>query len=71
MDGEQAGPSGSVVTRSQSYLRESVAELRKVSHPTRAETLQTTMVAIVIVMFAGFCLFVLDLIFDQVMRALL
>ncbi len=53
------------------YLSESVDELKKVSKPTRQETMQYTLVSIVIICFIAICIMLLDLVFDQIMRAVL
>ncbi len=53
------------------FLNESVAELKKVSIPTRAETIQATLVTLVIMTFVAVCLMVLDLIFRTLMDAVL
>lgn len=61
----------SLFARSGGYLRESVDELKKVSRPTRQETIQATIVTVVIICIVAVCLMMLDVIFDQVMSALL
>jgi preprotein translocase subunit SecE len=62
---------GSVVTNSLSYFADSVAELKRVSFPTRAETTQATIATLVIILFVSVCLFVLDILFGRVMGAIL
>ena len=57
--------------QSTSFLSESVAELKKVTFPTRQQTLQAAMVTVFIVMFVSLALFLLDVIFGQLMRAIL
>lgn len=42
------------------YLSESVDELKKVSTPTKQETMQATMGTLVIILFFALCLLVLD-----------
>ena len=59
----QEGKNKNFIERSSEFLSESQAELRKVATPTRAETLQTTMVALVIITFVALCLFVMDVFF--------
>ncbi|MBX7143355.1 MAG: preprotein translocase subunit SecE [Oligoflexia bacterium] len=54
-----------------SYLSASIAELKKVTFPTRQETTQATLVTLVIIAFVAICLFVLDVIFNRLMAALL
>ncbi|MCB0332793.1 MAG: preprotein translocase subunit SecE [Bdellovibrionales bacterium] len=53
------------------FLTESVGELKKVSTPTRQETIQATLVTIVIMTFVAICLMVLDVIFRTLMDAVL
>ena len=57
--------------QSASFLSESVAELKKVSFPTRQQTIQAAIITVFIVMFVSLALFVLDIIFGQLMRAIL
>ncbi len=52
------------------YLQASVGELKKLSHPTRAETIQTTVMAVSMIVIGSICLFLLDLLFGQIMRAI-
>ena len=54
---------GSFIDRTSNFLKDSQVELRKVATPTRAETLQTTMIALVIITFVALCLFVMDVFF--------
>ncbi len=54
-----------------SFISESIAELKKVTFPTRQETIQATLVTIFIVMFVSITLFVLDIVFNQLMSAIL
>ena len=67
----QSEQAGSFVTRGRSFVAESIEELHKVSKPTRQETMQFTLVTIVIIVFIAVCLMVLDLVFNQLMSALL
>ncbi|MCB0354838.1 MAG: preprotein translocase subunit SecE [Bdellovibrionales bacterium] len=53
------------------FWGESVAELKKVSTPTRAETIQATIVTLFIMLFVALCLTLMDFVFDKVMGALL
>lgn len=57
--------------QSASFLSESVAELKKVTFPTRQQTIQAAIITVFIVMFVSLALFVLDIIFGQLMRAIL
>lgn len=71
MSAEQADSTGSVVSKGRSYVSESIAELKKISHPTRQQTVQATIVTLVIVVLAAICLFILDVIFGKVMQAII
>ncbi|MCB0310572.1 MAG: preprotein translocase subunit SecE [Bdellovibrionales bacterium] len=62
---------GSLISRSSDYVSESFDELRKVSKPSRQETMQFTIISLVIVVFVSICIMVLDLIFDRIMSAVL
>jgi preprotein translocase subunit SecE len=53
------------------YAQDSRAELRKVVWPTRAETLQTTLVVAVVVVVVGLILWLLDIGFGWAIRELL
>jgi preprotein translocase subunit SecE len=46
------------------FLKESRAELRKVTWPSRSEVVNTTLVVIVAIVFFGFFLFFMDIIFS-------
>lgn len=50
---------------------EAVVELKKVSTPTRQETVQATVVTVVIILAVGICLALLDLLFNNLMQAIL
>ena len=52
------------------YLKDSIAELRKVSTPTRQEAMQATIVALIIIAFMSLCLFVMDYFFHTVVSVL-
>jgi len=54
-----------------SFLREADVERRKVVWPTRNETMQTTLVVIVITIIAAIMLFIMDTIFGWVVRQLI
>lgn len=62
---------GSPVSRSLGYFSDSVAELKRVHFPTRAETIQATVATLAIIFFVSVCLFVLDLVFGRLMGAIL
>ncbi|HMO02205.1 MAG TPA: preprotein translocase subunit SecE [Oligoflexia bacterium] len=44
------------------YIRESVAELKKVAFPTKRETVQAALATFVIIAFFSICIFLFDLI---------
>ena len=54
-----------------SFLSDSVAELKKVTFPTRQQTIQAAIITVFIVMFISMTLFVLDIVFGQLMLAIL
>jgi len=54
-----------------SFMREADVERRKVVWPTRNETLQTTMVVIVITIIAAVLLFIMDTVFGWLVRRLI
>jgi len=56
---------GNPVTR---YLRETVAELKKVTWPTRPDALRLTVLVLVVVVISSLVLGSLDYIFAQVVR---
>ena len=70
--GKTAGnqPEPGYVGQFKDYLEDSVEELKKVSTPTRAETMQATTVAIILVSVMAVCLFLLDLVYIQLRQAL-
>jgi preprotein translocase subunit SecE len=53
------------------YAQDSRAELRKVVWPTRAETMQTTLVVAIVVVVVGLILWVMDIGFGWAIRELL
>ncbi len=61
----------STVGRGLGYFRASVDELKKISHPTRQEATQLTIATLFIICFIAICLMALDMIFKQLMVALL
>ena len=62
---------GSVLSKSSSYLAGSWDELKKVSPPTRQETVQATLVTMVILFVVAMYLGLLDLVFYRLMAAVL
>jgi preprotein translocase SecE subunit len=63
--------SGSVISDSAQFLRDSTDELKKVTIPTKQETIQATLVTIVIMLFVALCLFFMDFIFGSLMGIVL
>jgi len=63
--------SGNIVTQTRNYFVGSVEELKKISKPTRQEATQFTIIAVFIICFIAVCLMLIDLIFRQIMSALL
>ncbi|RIL09819.1 MAG: preprotein translocase subunit SecE [Proteobacteria bacterium] len=61
----------SFVSRSSRYFSESVDELKKVSSPTRAETIQATVVTLFLVVLVSGVVALMDLAFGQLMKTLL
>jgi len=61
----------STIAQGRLFLSESVEELKKVTYPTRAETIQATLITLVIMSFIAVCLFLMDLLFNTVMDNLL
>ncbi len=62
---------GSIFARSSQYLSDSVDELKKVSSPTRQETVQATIVTALIILVLALIISGMDLIFRQIMSAVL
>lgn len=67
----EATTTTSTIARGTGFFRESVEELKKVQTPTRQETVQATIVTVVVLAFVSMCLFILDAIFQAVMGVLL
>lgn len=63
--------SGNPISRGFRFFGESVEELKKVSHPTRQETMQATLVTIFIMFVVSICLFLFDGICAQIMKIVL
>lgn len=62
---------GFSVSAASGFLNDSVDELKKVTQPTRQETIQATLVTLVIIIFVALCLFLLDILFSNIMGAVL
>lgn len=70
-EGKTAGPDTEVIEGGQGYLASSIAELRKVTTPTRQEAMQATIVTLIIIAFMSVCLFLMDYIFHTVISRLI
>ena len=68
---EATEKSGNVVSKAFGFASESIEELKKVSTPTRQETIQATLVTLIIMIFVAVCLFVLDFVFSKVLLEIL
>ena len=62
---------GSPIARASQYLSDSVDELKKVSSPTRQETIQATIVTVLIIVFLAVTISLMDLVFQQLMKAVI
>ena len=62
---------GNFIQKSRQYLVDSVDELRKVSAPTRQEAIQATVVTTFIVVLVAVVIALMDLVFGQIMSAVL
>ena len=65
---------GMTTTKGQSawsFMREARTELRKVVWPTRQETIQTTLIVLVMVIIVALILWALDAVFVRVINALI
>lgn len=71
MASETAEATASLPSRATGYFRESVEELKRVTTPTRQETMQATVVTLFIMFFVSVCLFLLDAIFSKFMAAII
>lgn len=59
------------VSKGISFTRESWAELKKVTFPTRQETIQATLVVLMMMVLVSAYLGLLDLVFYKLMQAFL
>ena len=71
MEEAKDSESGVSISKLPEYLRESVAELKKVTSPTRAETIQATLVTMLIMVFVSVSLFLMDLVFGRIINSLI
>ena len=69
-DKELAHP-GSVATRGFGFFSESFDELKKISTPTRQETIQATVVTLFIMVFVALVLFAMDVVFSTIMSSVI
>ena len=60
-----------IVSKATGFMRESLAELKKVTRPTWQETNQATLVSLVIMVVLSVCLFLLDLVFSGIVSTVL
>lgn len=56
---------------SMGFIKDSLDELKKVTTPTKQETVQATMVTILMLTVMALCLFLLDVTFNGIMSAVL
>lgn len=70
MSSDKVESAGSIFTRGTRYIGESVDELKKISTPTRQETMQATLATIAIIVFFALCLLVFDFLCNWVMSLL-
>ena len=66
-----AAKSENIIGKTQTFVSESVTELKKVNTPTRAEATQACLVTLFIMMFVSVCLFLADLFFGWLMGLLI
>ena len=70
MSSEKASERGSIFKEGPQFISESIEELKKISTPTRQETVQATLATVVIILFFSVCLLVLDFICHWLMGLL-
>ena len=61
----------SLIGQGTTFIKECRTELDKVTHPTRQETIQATLVVLVIVIFVAGMLALMDVVFHSVMSTVL
>lgn len=71
MASEKADAAESFFTKASNYVSGSIDELKKVSSPSKQETIQATIATIFIIFFVSICLFLLDVFFHTLMQAIL
>lgn len=62
---------GSIFSRGAQYISDSTDELKKIHTPTRQETLQATLVTVIIVIFISAVVALMDLIFGWITQMVL
>ena len=67
---DETQSSGSAL-RGLGFFSESIEELKKVSTPTRQETIQATLVTIFIMVFVSLVLFAMDALFSTIMSVVI
>jgi len=65
------GNESSSIGQGVAFAQDSWAELKKVTFPTRQETIQATIVVLVMMVLVATYLGLLDLVFNKLMRAFL
>lgn len=63
--------SGGFISQTQNYFSECVEEFKKVARPTPAEARQATLVTVALVVFVALTIALFDLIFVQLMKAVI
>ena len=66
-----SGLAGAQPGFSKSFLSESIEELKKITTPTRQETIQAMIMTVMIIIFMSLCVFLLDLVFNGIMSSIL
>ncbi len=66
MQGEKGG-----MSKASNFVSDSMSELKKVTPPTRQETMQSTLVTLFIMIFIALSLALLDFVFNQIMSVIL
>lgn len=59
------------ITAAPNFVAESISELKKVHSPTLGETIQATIVTLIIMSVVSILLFLLDFAFGSILRSLL
>lgn len=71
MSSEKASQDGSILTRAPEFLSESMDELKKISTPTKQETIQATFATVLIILFFSISLLILDFVCQWLMELLI